>query len=374
MEFHENNWGSGIKFVEEKRPKKAFRLIGIILLVFFSASIGGILGGYYVKKSYEAGSGINIPNLTEQQNVSSIPKNSVNKVVELVGPAVVGVSNNVNTIFWGKQKQGTGSGIIFDKNGYIVTNYHVIEGATDVTVTLSGGKKLPARIIGADYETDIAVLKVDATNLPTAKFGDSSKVRVGDLAIAIGNPLGEEFAGSVTVGVISALNREITVEDRRYKVIQTDASINPGNSGGALCNEKGEVIGINTLKIASAEGMGFAIPINEVKKIVDELLKHGYVSRPYIGIAGTFIDKEQAEEYGVPVGVGVQEVVRGSGAELAGIRPGDIIVEFDGKKLTKFEDLQEAKEKHRVGDVVKAKIWRDGRYIEVKIKLTEQIR
>ncbi|MDO6354169.1 trypsin-like peptidase domain-containing protein [Caloramator sp. CAR-1] len=374
MEFNENNWGSGVKFVEERRPKRFLRAVGIILLVFFSASLGGILGGYYVKKNYESNSsGITLPNLT-QQTTSALPKNSINKVAELVGPAIVGVNNNVDTLFWGKQKQGSGSGIIFDKNGYIVTNYHVIEGATDVTVTLSGGRKLPARIIGSDYETDIAVLKVNATNLPVAKFGDSSSVRVGDIAIAIGNPLGEEFAGSVTMGVISAINREITVEDRKYKVIQTDASINQGNSGGALCNENGEVIGINTLKITSAEGMGFAIPINEAKKIIEELMKHGYVSRPYIGVAGTFIDEEQAKEYGVPVGVGVQEVVRGSGADLAGIRPGDIIVEFDGKKLTKFEDLQEAKEKRKVGDIVKAKVWRDGRYFDVRIKLTEQIR
>ncbi|KRQ86689.1 putative serine protease HtrA [Caloramator mitchellensis] len=374
MEFNEHNWGSGIKFVEEKKPKRFIRLIGLILIVFFSASIGGILGGYYVKKNYESTSiTSDLPNL-KTQSTSTLPKNAVNQVAELVGPAIVGVSNNVDTVFWGKQTQGSGSGIIFDKNGYIVTNYHVIDGATEVTVTLSGGKKLPARVIGTDYETDLAILKVNATNLPVAKFGDSSSVRVGDIAIAIGNPLGEEYAGSVTVGVISALNREITVEDRKYKVIQTDASINPGNSGGALCNENGEVIGINTLKISSAEGMGFAIPINEAKNVIDELLKHGYVSRPYLGIAGTFIDKEQAKQYGVPAGVGVQEVERGSGADNAGLRPGDIIVEFDGKRLEKFEDLTETKEKHKVGDIVKAKIWRDGRYLELRIKLGEKMR
>lgn len=373
MDYNNGSWQSGVKFVEEKRSRKLLRFLAMIFVVFFSAGIGGIIGGYYVKKNYTNTSPLYPTNTnTKQEVVSNIPKNSITKVAETVGPAVVGITNNVTT-FGGKTvKQGSGSGIIISKEGYIVTNQHVIEDASEVYVTLAGGKKLPARIIGADYRTDLAVLKVEADNLPVAKLGDSSKVRVGDVAIAIGNPLGEEFSGSVTAGVISAVNRKMTVDGRSYKVIQTDASINPGNSGGALCNEAGEIIGINSLKISSAEGMGFAISINEAKPIIESLMKNGYVSRPFIGIYYEFIDEDTAKEYNVPVGAGIRSVERGSGAEEAGIRAGDIIVNFDGQELKKSEDLSDALEKHKVGDIVSAKIYRDGKYIDVKIKLGEK--
>lgn len=375
MDYNNGSWQSGVKFVEEKRSKKILRMLALIFIIFFSAGIGGIIGGYYVKKSYEEVPKLTTPsNLQQQQITSNIPKNSITKVAEVVGPAVVGITNNVTTFTGRTVKQGTGSGIIFDKAGYIVTNQHVIEGATEVYVTLAGGKKLPARIIGADYRTDLAVLKIEAKDLPVAKFGDSSKVRVGDIAIAIGNPLGEEFSGSVTAGVISAVNRKMTVDGRTYKVIQTDASINPGNSGGALCNEAGEVIGINSLKISSAEGMGFAISINEAKPIIESLMKNGYVSRPFIGIYYEFIDEEMAQEFNVPVGANIRGVERGSGAEEAGIRPGDIMVKFDGVDIKNMEDLSDALEKHKPGDVVSARIWREGQYIDVKIKLGEKNR
>ncbi|WP_027309068.1 S1C family serine protease [Caloramator sp. ALD01] len=372
MDYNNGSWQSGVKFVEEKRSKKILRFLALIFIVFFSAGIGGIIGGYYVKKNYTEAPLLNNQLNTKQEIVTNIPKNSITKVAEVVGPAVVGITNNVTTFTGRTVKQGTGSGIIFDKSGYIVTNQHVIDGASEVYVTLAGGKKLPARVIGADYRTDLAVLKIEAQNLPVAKFGDSSKVRVGDIAVAIGNPLGEEFSGSVTAGVISAVNRKMTVDGRTYKVIQTDASINPGNSGGALCNEAGEVIGINSLKISSAEGMGFAISINEAKPIIESLMKNGYVSRPFIGIYYEFIDEEIADEYNVPVGVNIRGVERGSGAEEAGIRPGDIIVNFDGVDIKRMEDLSDVLEKHKVGDIVSARIWRDGKYIDVKIKLGEK--
>ncbi|MBZ4662632.1 MAG: hypothetical protein JG776_314 [Caloramator sp.] len=372
MDYNNGSWQSGVKFVEEKRSKKILRFLALIFIVFFSAGIGGIIGGYYVKKNYTEAPLLNNQLNTKQEIVTNIPKNSITKVAEVVGPAVVGITNNVTTFTGRTVKQGTGSGIIFDKSGYIVTNQHVIDGASEVYVTLAGGKKLPARVIGADYRTDLAVLKIEAQNLPVAKFGDSSKVRVGDIAVAIGNPLGEEFSGSVTAGVISAVNRKMSVDGRTYKVIQTDASINPGNSGGALCNEAGEVIGINSLKISSAEGMGFAISINEAKPIIESLMKNGYVSRPFIGIYYEFIDEEIADEYNVPIGVSIRGVERGSGAEEAGIRPGDIIVNFDGVDIKKMEDLSDILEKHKVGDIVSARIWRDGKYIDVKIKLGEK--
>ena len=374
-----NKWESGVKFVEERKPKKFMKFLGIILLMFFVASIGGILGGYYVKKNYAPDSLTQARSYGEtnekadskSEQSSSIPKNSVTKVAETVGPAVVGVENNVFS-FEGLTPQGTGSGIIFDKQGYIVTNEHVIEGANKITVTLPGGeRKVNATLVGADKKTDLAVLKIDAGNLPVAKFGDSSKVRVGDLAIAIGNPLGEEYAGTVTVGFISAINRNINMDGRKYKVIQTDASINPGNSGGALCNEAGEVIGINSLKARQSEGMGFAISINEAKPIIQSLMKDHYISRPYLGIYYVFIDKDVAKANDIPMGVAVQQVVNGSAAEKSGIRQGDIITSFDGVELKEQNDLGDILEKHKAGDLVTAKLWRNGRTVDVKIKLQD---
>ena len=233
--------------------------------------------------------------------------------------------------------EGSGSGIIFKSDGFIITNYHVIEGATEIKVKLSNDNVLKATVVGTDAISDLAVIKVEASNLPIAKFGDSSKVKVGDLAIAIGNPLGEQFSGTVTAGIISALDRRINIVDKKtgeqtiYKVIQTDAAINPGNSGGALCNIYGEVIGINSLKINSAsgtDGMGFAINTNEAKEIINDLMTYGKVIRPAIGIyGGTAIS---VGNDGVE-GVYVQEVVRGSGAAVAGIMPTDIIIEIGGK-------------------------------------------
>ncbi|HBF76402.1 MAG TPA: protease, partial [Clostridiaceae bacterium] len=228
-----------------------------------------------------------------------------------------------------------------------------------------------ATLVGADKKTDLAVLKIDAGNLPVAKFGDSSKVRVGDLAIAIGNPLGQEYAGTVTVGFISAVNRNINMDGRKYKVLQTDASINPGNSGGALCNEAGEVIGINSLKAKQSEGMGFAISINEAIPIIQSLMKDHYISRPYLGIYYVFIDQETAKANDIPVGVAIQQVVNGSAAEKADIRQGDIITSFDGVEIKKQDDLGDILEKHKVGDTVTAKLWRNGRTLDVKIKLQD---
>ncbi len=302
----------------------------------------------------------------EKENKNEqLPKNSITKVAESVGPAVVGISNKTEGYF-GQEDQGSGSGIIFDPNGYIVTNNHVIDGAQKITIKLSTGKVLNASLVGTDRRSDLAVIKVDAKNLPVAKFGDSSKVKVGDVAIAIGNPLGEEFAGTVTAGIVSATNRKIQYAGAVYKLIQTDAAINPGNSGGALCNDAGEIIGINSLK-EKAEGIGFAISINEAKDIIKSLMDYGKVSRPYLGVAGKTISSEQT---GVS-GAYVAEVVQGSGAAAAGIKPTDIIVELDGKKVTKFEDLADILDTHKVGDTVKAKILRNSKYKEINIILSE---
>lgn len=363
-----------IKFRNKKRGKSK-ALFGVIAVIVVSTFAGGMAGAYVVERKYASA---NLPQtnapIISQKNFDSsntqLPKNSITKVAETVGPAVVGISNRVDG-FFGMQEAGSGSGIIFKPEGYIVTNYHVISNADRIFVKLASGKTLEAKLVGDDPRTDLAVIKISAENLPYAKFGDSSKVKVGDVAIAIGNPLGDEFAGSVTAGIISALNRKIKYEGAIYKVLQTDAAINPGNSGGALCNEAGEVIGINSLKLGAetgAEGMGFAISINEAKNVIDSLITHGkVVSRPYVGIYGETISSEKNKIKGVYV----KEVVKGSGAAAAGIKPTDIIIELDGKKITRFEDIGDVTDGHKIGDTIGCKLWRNGDTTEVKITLLE---
>jgi len=363
-----------INFRNCNKKKKLCAAARILVFVLIAVLSGGISGAYIANriasKTYNySGTALNSGS-TGTADAYITSNNAINKVAETVGPAVVGIIINGYSGSQVSADSYSGSGIIINSNGYIVTNNHVIEGAKNITVKLSSGKSLQAKIVGTDTRSDLAVIKVDAVNLPVATLGDSSKVKVGDLAIAIGNPLGEEFAGTVTAGIISATNRTIQYEGSIYKVIQTDAAINPGNSGGALCNENGQVIGINSLKIGAsenAEGMGFAISINEAKTIIDSLMSTGTVSRPYLGIYGaTAVAGTNSVQ-----GVYVQEVVDGSGADAAGVKPTDIITELDGNKVTKFEDLADVLDKHKVGDVVSCTIQRDKKTITFNITLTE---
>lgn len=358
---------------KKKKMDSALKVIAFVLIAAFS---GGVSGTYVANRiasqTYKYSSTSQNSGSSDSGSASIVKASTtaINEVAENVGPAVVGIVISGNTSSPLTSDSFSGSGIIFDSNGYIVTNNHVIEGAKTISVKLSSGKSLEAKVVGTDGRSDLAVIKVDAVNLPVATFGDSSDVKVGDLAIAIGNPLGEEFAGTVTAGIISALNRTIQYEGSVYKVLQTDAAINPGNSGGALCNTNGEVVGINSLKIGSAEnaeGMGFAISINEAKAIIDSLMSTGKVSRPYLGIYGaTVIAGNNSVE-----GVYVREVVAGSGAAAAGIKPTDIITELDGQKVTEFENISTILDKHKVGDVVSCKIQRGGKTITVNIALSE---
>ncbi|WP_050606240.1 S1C family serine protease [Clostridium niameyense] len=366
-----NNCGE-INFKRSRRRKIITNIVVLLVVACISALSGAITASYIIKSKLSRNFyGPTNQSLFEQSENNDknkkeeLPKNSITKVAESVGPAVVGISNKAEGYF-GVADQGSGSGIIFDPDGYIVTNNHVIDGAQKITIKLSTGKVLDASVVGKDPRSDLAVIKVNAKNLPVAKFGDSSKVKVGDMAIAIGNPLGEEFAGTVTAGIVSGVNRKIQYGGAIYKLIQTDAAINPGNSGGALCNEAGEIIGINSLK-EKAEGIGFAISINEAKDIIKSLMNYGKVSRPYLGIAGKTIS---SEESGVS-GVYVAEVVPGSGAAAAGVKPTDVIVELDKKKVEKFEDLAEILDKHKVGDAVETKILRNRKYTKLNIILSE---
>ncbi|MEM2110410.1 MAG: trypsin-like peptidase domain-containing protein [Candidatus Bathyarchaeia archaeon] len=247
--------------------------------------------------------------------------------------------------------KGMGSGFIFDEDGYILTNNHVIENAERIVVTLTDGRVFEGKLVGTHRSSDAAVIKIDANNLTAVKLGDSDKLRVGQRVFAIGNPFGLAGGPTVTSGVISALKRTIHSERGVFKdLVQTDAAINPGNSGGPLINVEGEVVAINTAIIPFAQGIGFAIPINAAKEASMEIIRHGAVMKPWLGITGLTITREAAEHYDLPVerGVLVINVAPGSPADKAGLEKDDIILEFDNERIDRIEELQSllAKRKH----------------------------
>lgn len=291
---------------------------------------------------------------------------SISEIAALVSPSIVGITNLSRTgdFFSQRQIEQTGSGVIIDKEGHIVTNNHVIAGAERLVVTLADGNEEEAKLVGADPRTDLAVIKIKVDNRVTpAVLGDSSKLAVGQEVIAIGNPLGLRFARSVTAGIVSGLNRLLTTEEGfTYRLIQTDAAINPGNSGGALVNMSGEVVGINTVKIAAEgfEGMGFSIPSNQVKNVVNDIKKYGRVLRPLMGIRilGE-IGKDEARYYDLPVEHGVVvEPVLGGPAQRAGMKKYDIVTKIDGKDIETGIELQEEIFSKKIGQTVKVEIVR----------------
>jgi len=307
-------------------------------------------------------------------------ENPVVAIAQNMGPAVVGVRSS-NPEFMGGQavqeaESSYGSGVIISDEGYIVTNQHVVDSATMYTVVMSDGEEIRAELIGSDSFSDIAVLKIEADReLTVAPIGDSDAVLTGELAVAIGSPLGETLAGSVTVGYISAVNRE--VEGSKY--LQTDAAINPGNSGGPLVNSKGEVIGINALKsyiagydetgtIISSEGIGFAIPINEAIEVAQTIIEEGSVERPGIGISYYPISEEDAELWEVPMGALVTEVTPGGPASIGGLLVDDIILGVEGVRMENPDELAGVVQEHAVGDSVVFQVYRYG--IEKEIELT----
>lgn len=311
--------------------------------------------------------------------VSEARNTPIVRAAQAVGPAVVGITNKAYARDYFNRKvvveQGSGSGVIFDANGYIATNNHVVEGASELVVSLSDGRTLPAKLIGTDPATDLAVVKVEATGLPVAQFGDSDGLMVGEPAIAIGNPLGLEFKGSVTAGVISALNRSIEIGERRFKLIQTDAAINPGNSGGALVNADGVVVGINSAKIAvqGVEGIGFSIPINTARPIIQSIVDKGRVVRSYLGVGA--LDKATAARYGYELnlekGVYVANITKSGSAAKAGIRQGDIILKVGNVETNSVADLRAALDAIPVGSRVDVLISREGRQQTISVLLEE---
>jgi len=322
-----------------------------------------------------------------QANIVQVANSGTNRaelstvdIGKLVGPAVVGITTVVQTqpsfFYQGGTSQGTGSGIIISADGYVVTNNHVVSGAQSVKVTLNTGEEYDATLIGADDKTDLAVIKIKPTQtLTVAAFGDSTILEAGERVVAIGNPLGMEFAGTLTQGIISAVNRTITVDNATYNMIQTDAAINPGNSGGALVNAYGEVIGINSVKVSSSEveGLGFAIPISEAKPIIEDLINVGYVKgRPLIGLSLRYVTEQEAIYYNFAcAGLYVVEVTSGSGAEKAGIIRGDIILSCDGQNIKSVDELNAIRDKHKAGDTITLHINREGKEMDVRVTLTE---
>lgn len=327
---------------------------------------------------------------TALSNYSDTAVYAANKIL----PSIVGIKieYTVNTqSFFGRSSSSTatasGSGIIISEDGYILTNNHVVSSSSSesnsyyqitdagkVTVTLFGDEtEYEAKIVGQDEQTDLAVIKIEKTGLTKAEFADSDSVKVGEFAMAVGNPV--NMNSTVTTGIVSAVNRKITDSDgKTYTCIQTDAAINSGNSGGALVNSEGKVIGINTLKLSGTgiEGIGFAIPINSTTDITSQLIQYSKVKRPFIGISGIDLNAETAKTYNLVEGVYVKSVEDFSAAEKAGLKAGDVIIEVEGKSIKTMNELNEVKNSHKIGDELKLKINRDGTEKEITLTLGEQ--
>lgn len=397
-------------FNSAKSSKSQFSFGRNVVLPFLSGILGaGVLLGIcfnvpYVKnnlfgKVIYQGNTDNSPAMnynnvnTDLLSLSSFSDTGV-YVSQKVLPSIVGISveYSVSTIFSRTTSTATaeGSGVIISKDGYILTNNHVIDNsssstssyytvgeATKITVSLYNDETTyDAKVIGTDEQTDLAVIKIDKSDLTAAELGDSDSVQVGEWCMAIGNPLGMQ--SSVTSGSISALNRKITDTDgKTFTLIQTDAAINEGNSGGALVNSKGQVIGINTLKASGTgvEGLGFAIPINSTKSITSDLMQYNKVKRPYIGITGSDITDSiirQNPTANLVIGAYVRSVEDYSPAEKAGLKIGDIIIKADGKEVKTMDELNDIKNSHNIGDTITLTILRDGDEKEVSVTLAEQ--
>lgn len=374
--------------------RRRFPFFLMMTVAIVASILGGVVGSYVAPRYIFGGllphpsntpnfANSTAPPLTGQNTLfDMVARGAVVDVAERVGPTIVGIVNlgratrGVTTL----RQQGTGSGIIFDKAGLIVTNQHVIDNAAEVRVVFPEGVEVRAEVVGADFITDLAVLRINLADLPegkrdlpVAEFGDSAALLVGELAVAIGNPLGLEFQRTVTAGIISAVERTLTMDDISFTVIQTDAAINSGNSGGALANARGQIIGINQAKITAAgvEGMGFAIPINVARPIIEDLVRYGKVIRPWLGIRGIALSPAIATQYGITVteGIFIDTVIARSPAHVAGLRRGDVIVRWNGELLTDFERMRNLIAAAGVNGVVRLEIRRGTTLFTVEVRL-----
>ena len=379
---------TGPSHIKQSKPKekkyvtKGALIVCMILTMLISSALGAFLGSSMLAKKTSDGralrddeqlSQLDLSDATGSElTVSQIVDKNENAVVEIL---MSGTQQNM----WGQMQlvQGAGSGVIVREDGYIATNYHVIQGANKVQVTLHNGDSYPARIVGSDPSNDIAVIKIDAKGLTTATIGDSSTVDVGDLAVAIGNPLGQ-LGGTATTGIISALDRTLDVEGTTLTLMQTDAAINGGNSGGGLFNSKGELIGIVESKASAVgvEGLAFALPINNVAPIINTLIENGgnaqtTTGTPAVGIVISDVSEENAQYYGLEsAGVYIAQVT-GENAMKAGFQAEDRIVSFNGKQISDSNEFITLVRKCKVGDTVTIVVSRKGQQIEIKTVLEE---
>lgn len=310
----------------------------------------------------------NLPTITQLATPSDAL--SIPEIVNKVSGSVVGISASSSSM------TATGTGVVMSEDGYIITNAHVVSGASNLSVVFTDEDKtsIKAELIGIDSQTDLAVIKIDKKNLTPAEFGKSSELQVGEIAIAIGNPLGFELAGSVTSGIISATDRTLTIEDQEMNLIQTDASINSGNSGGALVNAYGQVVGITSAKVNSAygEGLGFAIPIDNATPIINDLIKYGYVKgRPVLGLTGETITELYSQYYGVPQGFIVRNVEDGSAADKAGIQVGDVVIGINDTTISSISEFNKIKAEFKAGDKITITLYRQGNKKNVEATLDE---
>lgn len=374
---------------KKKQPKgfmKKHKSGLIATSCFVLAGVGGF-GGTMVALQMSDGSGKTVMYQSVDKNTSSSNGNDANATSMSVKQIANETMNSVveiktegiqtNEYFQQAVTSGAGSGVILTEDGYIVTNNHVIEDASKITVTTKDGKSYEAKLIGTDTTTDLAVIKIEATGLTPAVQGDSSKLEVGDAAIAIGNPLGS-LGGTVTNGIVSALDREITIDNETMHLLQTNAAINPGNSGGGLFNDQGELIGIVNAKSSGSniEGLGFAIPINIAKPVISSIIENGYVTgRPELGVSlieantnsNPFSNNKDSE-----TAVYINSVQSGKSADNAGLKRGDRILEVDGKTVSEIADVKSCVSSHKAGEVMTIKIDRDGKQQTIKVTLLEK--
>lgn len=372
-----------------ERPQKRRSIFSYFIVALIAAIIGGVVSAY-IAPTYLYGRLIPMPDMYKGEvsetgeKISITPKEDIS-AVEAVAKKSMGSVVGITTVqvqrelFWEREIPGVGSGIIVDSNGYILTNSHVVgDGkAKDINVLFESGDKMPGKLLWNDAVLDLAMVKVEASGLVSADLGDSESLQVGQLAVAIGNPLGLDFQRTVTSGVISGLNRSVKVD--QYNVIedliQTDASINPGNSGGPLLNSKGEVIGINTVKIRAqvGEGLGFAIPINVAKPIIDGVIKEGDFKTVYIGFEGDEVEiceRKMGIDLGLDNGVVVIRIFPDTPADKADLRPGDIVIKIDNQEIESMSQLKKILYKYKKGDKAVLTVIRNGKEIPIEIKFT----
>jgi len=369
--------------IPRKRSGFGF-FLGFLILSLIFGSIGGFLVGYFMpsKETKQAVIDNITGGTTEKINIEE--SSAVIDAVKKVSPSVVSIVTTANVYdFFGQtsQQEGGGSGFIITSDGRILTNKHVVEGASELSVVARDGKSYKATVEAKDPLTDLAIIKIDAKNLPVVELGDSDKLEVGQYSVAIGNALGE-FQNTVTTGVISAKNRTLTASSERLdNLLQTDAAINPGNSGGPLCNIKGQVIGINTAMAGNAENIGFAIPVNTAKYAIESVKQSGKIVRPQVGIRYIPVTKDIATLNSLPVDYGVilkggqsrseTAIVRDSPAEKAGLKENDIITAINDQKIDENNSLTSILQRYKPGDIIEITFYRNAKEQKTKLTLGE---